>query len=1478
MSPVLSPSEWVLADGTYTTKREYVLSIVDDHYDEPDRETVDVVTAALTDTPDYVTLPPWVHLVILDDDTVPGRPTSLEARAAGPTAIDLRWTAPSDPGTSPLRGYQIEWSADGGTPWRFLVADTNSTATTYTDTGLSAQTTRHYRVSALSAAGIGQASEPAGARTDLGEPAKVEVTTAVVDTNGVAVTEVPEEIGTATIRVTATTVGGFAPTSDFSVSVRTKPDVAVSPADYAAVYAHVGYQVSDWVVNAEGTYGAVKDVSLAIVDDTLEEPKRETFRLLTERAADTPSYVSLPRRLQLVIVDNDAVPVEPRDGELPEVTITATEGKVTEGAEVTFTLSRTGDAVSSLTVAVEVSETGSTLRGTAPTFAVFDVGEERALLTVRTIDDSIDEADSVISVTLTAGQDAGYVVGSEASATVTVSDDDEPTGATVPGPPTDLEAHAAGDSRIDLNWTAPTEIGGAAITGYRIEWSPDGASDWSVLVEDTGSTRTTFSDRDLTAGTNRHYRVHALNSAGIGPPSNITGARTNLAPAEVTITATEGKVTEGADVTFTLSRTGDAVSSLTVAVEVSETGSTLRGTAPTFAVFDAGAARTRLAIRTVDDSVDEPDSVITVTLTAGQDAGYVVGSRSSATVTVSDDDEPPPVVTVPGPPTDLGARAAGESRIDLSWTAPAETGGAAIVGYRIEWSPDGASDWSVLVEDTGSTRTTFSDRDLTAGTNRHYRVHALNSAGIGPPSNITGARTNLAPAEVTITATEGKVTEGADVTFVLSRTGPAGEPLTVLLDVADPGLTIRGAPPASVSFAAGAGEATLVLPTVDDQMDEPDREVTVTVNAGDGYTLGSDTSATVRVKDNDAAPVFSIAGASGPESRGNLMFQVGLQGQSSMPVEVEWSTSPGTATADRDYAAVRGVLTLDPGSVGGVILISLHDDALFEENETFTVSLSRPKNAKLSGTAASATGVIENDDAAPVIRIADASASESAGAMTFRVALSGESALPATVRWASSAGTAQAGLDYVETSGELIFGPGTTSVGVEVTLIEDLLYEEPETFRLVLSGATNATLDGASEVAATGTIEDDDDTAPAEEWLARFGRTAAGNAVDALEDRLTGRLGSGSQVVVAGHRIDVSGTGQEHGAAGSAAAPVTGLGGIGQAAGGAVGLLGSRGGLLDAQPGRYGSGRMGVGDVLARSSFQFSSDSHGAGYSNRTTENGAAHGGDAGAHRWSVWGSGAATRFGGGEGDLSLDGEVVTGTVGADMERGRVLFGVAVSHSRGDEGLQPGASHRPAAGPHDLGRDGSAAGAVDRREPSSADDRGRTTVAVRVRRRADSEGGAGPSLRRRRCGDGQRPGSGRGSSLRERGAGPVRRVDGTLPAGPRGERALGMGRRRFGPVRAGRRRPRPVHRAEVDPGGRVERDHQVVGAAERGTPGLPRDAAGQHDGDGSRIRARRVGQPGKSDAVSGRGAVRAFRRGLQGRCAAQGRRVLRPGR
>ena len=107
--------------------------------------------------------------------------------------------------------------------------------------------------------------------------------------------------------------------------------------------------------------------------------------------------------------------------------------------------------------------------------------------------------------------------------------------------------------------------------------------------------------------------------------------------AEVSVSAATATVTEGAAASFDLSRTGEAASTLTVAVTVSETGSTLAAGVPTEAVFGAGSSTATLSVATEDDTVSEPSSTVTATLGSG--TGYAVSSSAgSASVTVEDND------------------------------------------------------------------------------------------------------------------------------------------------------------------------------------------------------------------------------------------------------------------------------------------------------------------------------------------------------------------------------------------------------------------------------------------------------------------------------------------------------------------------------------------------------------------------------------------------------------------------------------------------------------------------------------------------------------------------------------------------------------------------------------------------------------------------------------------------------------------------
>ena len=97
--------------------------------------------------------------------SAPGAPTGLTATADGQTEIDLSWTAPLDDGGASITGYKIEVSTNG-TSWSNLEANTGSTSTSYSHTGLTAGSTRHYRVSAINSEGTGAASGTDSATTD----------------------------------------------------------------------------------------------------------------------------------------------------------------------------------------------------------------------------------------------------------------------------------------------------------------------------------------------------------------------------------------------------------------------------------------------------------------------------------------------------------------------------------------------------------------------------------------------------------------------------------------------------------------------------------------------------------------------------------------------------------------------------------------------------------------------------------------------------------------------------------------------------------------------------------------------------------------------------------------------------------------------------------------------------------------------------------------------------------------------------------------------------------------------------------------------------------------------------------------------------------------------------------------------------------------------------------------------------------------
>ena len=346
-----------------------------------------------------------------------------------------------------------------------------------------------------------------------------------------------------------------------------------------------------------------------------------------------------------------------------------------------------------------------------------------------------------------------------------------------------------------------------------------------------------------------------------------------------------------------------------------------------------------------------------------------------------------------------------------------------------------------------------------------------------------------------------------------------------------------------------------------------------------------------------------------------------------------------------------------------------------------TVTLAAGAACDSSGAVCTADGrALSNTISATVkgpvtVSVADARAREGEDeTIDFAVTLSRAASGRVSVSYATADGTARAGADYTRASGKLRFAPGETEKTISVPVLDDAHDEGEETLTLRLSKAFRARL---ADRVATGTIVNSDPLQRA--WLARFGRTVATHVTDAVGDRLRGTPGQESHLTVGGYRLPVETLfGGADATAPAAADPeafslrqwLRGAG-PGPAAGarapawlqGVAGVLGlgppQRTGPWTEPPGGSSDPRLGqsrtlnltLRQVLLGSSFRLTLGRDDVGSSRP---------------RLTAWGRVAGTTFDGRDGNLTLDGDVLTGTVGVDGEWDRLLAGLAVAHSRGD--------------------------------------------------------------------------------------------------------------------------------------------------------------------------------------------------------------------
>ena len=606
--------------------------------------------------------------------------------------------------------------------------------------------------------------------------------------------------------------------------------------------------------------------------------------------------------------------------------------------------------------------------------------------------------------------------------------------------------------------------------------------------------------------------------------------------------------------------------------------------------------------------------------------------------------------------------------LDLTVTVAASGDYGIAAGERTVTIPTSGSYTLTLATDNDGTDEPDGSVTATVDAGTGYTVGSASSG------TVAIADDDLPVPEIAIAAGAG-VTEGAAATFTLTATPPPAAALQVTVTVAASGDYGIAAGERTVTIPT-TGSTTLTLATTGDEADEPDGSVTATVDAGTGYTVGTASSGTVAIADDDLPPpAVSVAAKVGSITEGgDAVFTVTADRAVDANLTVTLTVSEA---ADSDFvaAADEGAKTaiIPAGKTSATLTVRTDDDTVDEPNGSVTATVTAGDGYTV-GAASSGTVAVADNDAAgqPMVSLDDATAREGQ-TMQFAVRLSAAAKRDVWVRvlaQESNPVSARAGRDFQGPyySSMVRIRAGQTAGQFGVRIHDDSHDDGGETFEAHVLFVMNDVA-GVADGLAVGTIENDDPLPAA--YLARFGRTVAEQALDGIAGRMSASRAAGMQGTVAGQSLsfDPAASGQPAANGAMPGTPGTvpaadreaalAMAGIARGLGADASAPGSAPVGPGSTAAPFGDSRFGTPslqsrsmtarDALLGSSFSLTGQKDGAGGS------------------LAFWGRASQASFDGaerGDGtDISLDGTVTTGMLGADYARGKWLVGLALTQS-----------------------------------------------------------------------------------------------------------------------------------------------------------------------------------------------------------------------
>ncbi len=323
----------------------------------------------------------------------------------------------------------------------------------------------------------------------------------------------------------------------------------------------------------------------------------------------------------------------------------------------------------------------------------------------------------------------------------------------------------------------------------------------------------------------------------------------------ITLAVSPASVTEDGttNLVYTFTRSGSTTNPLTVNYTVggTATNGTDYASIPTSVTFAAGSATATVTVDPTADTTVEADETVALTLTAGTD--YTIGTTTPVTGTITNDDLILPSITLAISPSSVTED--GTSNLIYIFIRTGDTTNPLTVNYSIGGTATNGTDYTllpttVIFEANSAIATVTVDPTADTIVESDETVILALAAGtgytIGTPNAATGTINNDDTSVTSqLSINDITVVEGKDNNAILTVTvdNPNPQQITVNYTTAPINATANvdyTSKTGTITIAPNTATATISIPILNDNLNEPDEVFTVTLSNPVNATINPD--------------------------------------------------------------------------------------------------------------------------------------------------------------------------------------------------------------------------------------------------------------------------------------------------------------------------------------------------------------------------------------------------------------------------------------------------------------------------------------------------------------------------------------------------------------------------------------------------------------------------------------------------------------